>query len=146
MTPPLVNGHGGISDDELDDKQAGPRLSEMENWVQIQANTFKNWCNEQLRPTEKKIENIQDDFNDGILLVDLMKCLITSHGRPLRKTRMSVKANPKREVEKVGNVQQALQLMMDEKIKLVNIVAKTSSVAMLSLFLECYGNSSRGTS
>lgn len=121
MTPPLVNGHGGISDDELDDKQAGPRLSEMENWVQIQANTFKNWCNEQLRPTEKKIENIQDDFNDGILLVDLMKCLITSHGRPLRKTRMSVKANPKREVEKVGNVQQALQLMMDEKIKLVNI-------------------------
>lgn len=122
MTLTLTNGNGVGPDEELDDKRAGPLLSDMEQWVQIQANTFKNWCNEQLRPVEKEIENVQEDFKDGIVLVELMKCLMTARGRPLnRNHRISVKQNPKREVEKMGNVQQALQLMVQEGIKLVNI-------------------------
>lgn len=141
MTPPLTNGHGAISDDELDDKRAGPLLSEMEQWVQIQANTFKNWCNEQLKPIDKQIENIQEDFKDGVLLVDLMKCLMTAHGRPLtRKHRISVKQNPKREVEKMGNVQQALELMTGEGIKLVNIGEYSCSCILIHVFKYFFSN------
>ncbi|XP_077987433.1 filamin-A-like [Glandiceps talaboti] len=103
---------------------AGPGMGGIQDnqWVQIQNNTFVNWINEQLRPTGKSIENIYEDFEDGLVLISLVETLIATRGAPLAPRRASrYSKNPRNRVQKMENVSYALSLMEKEGIKLVNI-------------------------
>jgi ribosomal protein S16 len=37
-----------------------------EDWIKIQANTFKNWINVNLRETGLTVEDLSTDFSDGV--------------------------------------------------------------------------------
>jgi hypothetical protein len=37
-----------------------------EDWIKIQANTFKNWINVNLRETGLTLEDLSTDFSDGV--------------------------------------------------------------------------------
>ena len=37
-----------------------------EEWIQIQANTFKNWVNVNLRECGLEVEDMTTDFTDGV--------------------------------------------------------------------------------
>ncbi|XP_070539365.1 filamin-A-like isoform X2 [Ptychodera flava] len=91
-------------------------------WVQIQKNTFTNWINEQLRPTGQTLSDINTDFENGLLLINLVETLIQSRGAPLQPRRASrYNKNPKNQVQKMENVSYALNLIEKEGVKLVNI-------------------------
>ncbi len=40
-----------------------------EDWIKIQANTFKNWINVNLRETGLTLEDLSTDFSDGVRCV-----------------------------------------------------------------------------
>ncbi|XP_006823440.1 filamin-A-like [Saccoglossus kowalevskii] len=102
------SGMGGIGDDR---------------WVEIQRNTFTNWMNEQLKPTGKKVEDISEDLENGLLLISLTESLIETRGGALQPTRRGSRysKNPTNRIQKMENVSYALSLMEKEGIKLVNI-------------------------
>jgi hypothetical protein len=37
-----------------------------EDWIKIQANTFKNWINVNLREAGLQVEDLSTDFSDGV--------------------------------------------------------------------------------
>ncbi|XP_022095230.1 filamin-A-like [Acanthaster planci] len=98
-----------------------PQRTESQRWVQIQEKTFMNWCNEQLKPTGKKVENLQTDLEDGLILIALMDQMMASRGGALYKRQSRYSKNPKMRAQKLENITHALQMMEREGIKLVNI-------------------------
>ncbi|KFM80818.1 Filamin-A, partial [Stegodyphus mimosarum] len=82
-------------------------------WVEIQEKTFKNWVNEQIKPLNMSITNLQTDFSDGLKLIALIEVL---QKRKLKKIR-----KPLNQHQCLENVQIALQAMASDNIKLVNI-------------------------
>ncbi|XP_072180016.1 filamin-A-like [Diadema setosum] len=95
--------------------------SESSAWIEIQQKTFTNWVNEQLRPVDKKVEDLRTDFEDGLLLIALMEALIASRGLPVYKKKTSYSKNPKLRVQKMENVSHALHMMERAGIKMVNV-------------------------
>ncbi|OQV23312.1 Filamin-B [Hypsibius exemplaris] len=85
-----------------------------QRWVQIQQKTFTNWVNEQLKSVGKRVENLQTDFQDGLNLIALIEVL---QGRRIGKAFQ----NPVNQHQMLENVQLALNAIMDDNIKLVNI-------------------------
>ena len=51
-------------------------------WVNVQKKTFTNWTNDRLKKTEKRIENLEEDFEDGIRLITLLQCLAPDKKMP----------------------------------------------------------------
>lgn len=82
-------------------------------WIDIQQKTFTNWVNEQLKSTGLKIQNLQVDFANGLLLIALVECL---QKRILKKIR-----SPQNHHEFIENVSIALSAIASDNIKLVNI-------------------------
>ena len=85
-----------------------------QRWVQIQQKTFTNWVNEQLKAVGKRVDNLQTDFQDGLSLIALIEVL---QGRRIGKAFQT----PVNQHQMLENVQLALNAMMDDNIKLVNI-------------------------
>ncbi|KOB66993.1 Filamin-B [Operophtera brumata] len=50
-------------------------------WVEIQANTFRNWVNETLKPVDIKVMDLVEDLRDGTVLCALVEAL---QGRRLK--------------------------------------------------------------
>lgn len=46
------------------------------SWVSVQQNTFTNWCNDRLRDTGYKVEDLATQFSDGITLLKLLEVLV----------------------------------------------------------------------
>lgn len=105
FVPPSENG----ADDD-------PHPSvELEPWVRIQSATFTNWCNDKLRVLDLEIEDLGEDFRDGIRLCRLMEVL-KGHkiGRVINKANVN-------HYEASGNLALALDAMKKDDVRLVNI-------------------------
>ncbi|XP_052737340.1 filamin-A [Bicyclus anynana] len=83
-------------------------------WVEIQANTFRNWINETLKPMNIKVVDLVEDLCDGTVLCALVEAL---QGRRLK----GWSSNPTNQHHKLENVTTALQAIEDDGVKLVNI-------------------------
>ncbi|XP_058120386.1 filamin-A isoform X1 [Anopheles ziemanni] len=84
-------------------------------WVEIQANTFKNWVNEHLRESGLQVIEFHEDFCDGTLLCALVEGL---QKRPLKPSWNKRPANQHHFLE---NVTTALNAIEADGVKLVNI-------------------------
>ncbi|SPP72841.1 filamin-B isoform X2 [Drosophila guanche] len=84
-------------------------------WVEIQANTFRNWVNEHLRETGMQVHDWATDFCDGTCLCALVEGLQT---RPLKPSWNRRPANQHHYLE---NATTALKSIEADHIKLVNI-------------------------
>ncbi|CAG0919941.1 unnamed protein product, partial [Notodromas monacha] len=82
-------------------------------WVEIQAHTFRNWVNEQIKPTGLVVQDLETDFCDGLKLIALLEVL---QKKSIRKI-----ANPINQHQFLENVQFALNSIENDGIKLVNI-------------------------
>ena len=45
------------------------------SWITIQQNTFTNWCNDRLKGSGTKIDDLVNDLDDGVKLVVLLERL-----------------------------------------------------------------------
>ncbi|XP_055380209.1 filamin-A isoform X2 [Condylostylus longicornis] len=84
-------------------------------WVEIQANTFRNWVNEHLRDTGMQVHDWSTDFCDGTHLCALVEKLQT---KPLKPSWNRRPANQHHYLE---NATTALNAIEADHIKLVNI-------------------------
>lgn len=83
-------------------------------WIEIQKNTFTNWVNEQLRVSNRSIDDIGTDLCDGVNLVALVESL------QLKKIG-KVYAKPISRIQQIQNVAIACKAITEDNIKLVNI-------------------------
>jgi hypothetical protein len=90
-----------------------------EVWIRIQANTFKNWVNvnlDEVRSDCKRITDLEEDFRDGTAL-----CAIVEK---LQKRKLRHNKKPVNQHHEIENITIALDAVVDDGIKLVNIGRK----------------------
>ncbi|XP_052358169.1 alpha-actinin-1-like, partial [Oncorhynchus keta] len=78
--------------------------------------TFTAWCNSHLRKAGTQIENIEEDFRDGLKLMLLLEVI---SGESLAKPERG-----KMRVHKISNVNKALHYITSKGVKLVSIGAE----------------------
>lgn len=83
-------------------------------WVEIQANTFRNWVNEHL-PQSLRVADLSQDLESGVRLCALVEAL---QGHPIKPTWNKKPANQHHYLE---NVTCALNAIEQDGVKLVNI-------------------------
>uniref|UniRef100_A0A673BTA8 Actinin alpha 4 n=1 Tax=Sphaeramia orbicularis TaxID=375764 RepID=A0A673BTA8_9TELE len=76
--------------------------------------TFTAWCNSHLRKAGTQIDNIEEDFRDGLKLMLLLAVISGTYTSPQRKMR----------VHKINNVNKALDFIASKGVKLVSIGAE----------------------
>uniref|UniRef100_A0A8C0FVV9 Calponin-homology (CH) domain-containing protein n=1 Tax=Bubo bubo TaxID=30461 RepID=A0A8C0FVV9_BUBBB len=81
--------------------------------------TFAAWCNSHLRKADTQIENIDEDFRDGLKLMLLLEVI---SGDRLPKPERG-----KMRVHKINNVNKALNFIASKGVKLVSIGAEGES-------------------
>jgi len=82
-----------------------------EAWVATQQKTFTKWCNNHLRKKGfSAIENAETEFDTGIKLMQLVSAL---YNLPIPKHN----ANPKMRPHKLDNIELALKMVEEAKIK-----------------------------
>uniref|UniRef100_A0A8C7JBR7 Alpha-actinin-4-like n=1 Tax=Oncorhynchus kisutch TaxID=8019 RepID=A0A8C7JBR7_ONCKI len=97
-------------------------------WEKQQRKTFTAWCNSHLRKAGTQIENIEEDFRDGLKLMLLLEVI---SGERLPKPERG-----KMRVHKINNVNKALDYIAGKGVKLVSIGAEETS-AKEGLLLWC---------
>ncbi|XP_072315970.1 alpha-actinin-4 isoform X3 [Eucyclogobius newberryi] len=85
-------------------------------WERQQRKTFTAWCNSHLRKMGVQIENIEEDFRDGLKLMLLLEVI---SGERLAKPERG-----KMRVHFVSNVNKALDFIASKGVKLVSIGAE----------------------
>ncbi|XP_075892653.1 alpha-actinin-4-like isoform X4 [Nelusetta ayraudi] len=85
-------------------------------WEKQQRKTFTAWCNSHLRKAGTQIENIEEDFRDGLKLMLLLEVI---SGERLQKPERG-----KMRVHKINNVNKALDFIASKGVKLVSIGAE----------------------
>ncbi|XP_041428094.1 uncharacterized protein LOC734930 isoform X1 [Xenopus laevis] len=85
-------------------------------WEKQQRKTFTAWCNSHLRKAGTQIENIDEDFRDGLKLMLLLEVI---SGERLAKPERG-----KMRVHKINNVNKALDFIASKGVKLVSIGAE----------------------
>ncbi|KAG8449552.1 hypothetical protein GDO86_016267 [Hymenochirus boettgeri] len=85
-------------------------------WEKQQRKTFTAWCNSHLRKAGTQIENIDEDFRDGLKLMLLLEVI---SGERLAKPERG-----KMRVHKISNVNKALDFIASKGVKLVSIGAE----------------------
>ena len=84
-------------------------------WKKIQKKTFTRWCNEHLKKQNLQIEDLAEDFSDGIRLIVLLELL---SGKKVGR----YSKRPRVHAQRMENVEMALDFIMrKERIRLVNI-------------------------
>ena len=78
--------------------------------------TFTAWCNSHLRKAGTQIENIEEDFRNGLKLMLLLEVI---SGEQLPKPDRG-----KMRFHKIANVNKALQFIESKGVKLVSIGAE----------------------
>ncbi len=87
-----------------------------EVWVRIQANTFKNWVNvnlDEVNSESRRVGNLEEDMRDGTVLCALVE--------KLQKRRLRYNKKPMNQHHELENITIALDAVIDDGIKLVNI-------------------------
>uniref|UniRef100_A0A8C7JQV4 Actinin alpha 3 n=1 Tax=Oncorhynchus kisutch TaxID=8019 RepID=A0A8C7JQV4_ONCKI len=85
-------------------------------WEKQQRKTFTAWCNSHLRKAGTQIENIEDDFRNGLKLMLLLEVI---SGERLPKPDKG-----KMRFHKIANVNKALDFICSKGVKLVSIGAE----------------------
>ncbi|KAK6470688.1 alpha-actinin-4 isoform X2 [Huso huso] len=85
-------------------------------WERQQRKTFTAWCNSHLRKSGTQINNIEEDFRDGLKLMLLLEVI---SGERLPKPERG-----KMRVHKINNVNKALDFIASKGVKLVSIGAE----------------------
>ncbi|XP_060890484.1 alpha-actinin-1 [Labrus mixtus] len=85
-------------------------------WEKQQRKTFTAWCNSHLRKAGTQIDNIEEDFRDGLKLMLLLEVI---SGERLAKPERG-----KMRVHKISNVNKALNFIASKGVKLVSIGAE----------------------
>ncbi|KAF7251902.1 Alpha-actinin-1 [Varanus komodoensis] len=94
--------------------------------------TFTAWCNSHLRKAGTQIENIEEDFRDGLKLMLLLEVI---SGERLAKPERG-----KMRVHKISNVNKALDFIASKGVKLVSIGAEAVLELLFSLAEIVDGN------
>jgi hypothetical protein len=81
--------------------------------------TFTAWVNNHLRVRKQQVNDMQEDFEDGLLLISLLELI---SAKDLGKYNLK----PKIRAQKLENCNTALQFVKSEGIKLVNIGSEVS--------------------
>ena len=97
---------------ETDQIQAEEKLPE---WAEIQRKTFTRWCNQQLKPRNLHLENLDTGLKDGVNLVNLVE-ILAKPATPVRYNK-----RPRIKMQMVENIGIGLKMLTDDGIKLVNI-------------------------
>ena len=85
-----------------------------DEWKTVQQKAFKRWCNDQLKGEEMAFLDLTEDIQDGVRLIKLVEVLTDKKiGRYNKKPRLRP--------QKLENVQQALDFILKENIKLVGV-------------------------
>ena len=87
-------------------------------WIEIQANTFRNWVNEHLH-SSLMVDNLSEDFCTGVRLCSLVETLQKKAIRP------SWNKRPINQHHYLENVTAALNAIERDGVKLVNIGEST---------------------
>jgi actinin alpha len=82
-------------------------------WEKQQKKTFTAWCNSHLRKAGTQIENIEEDFRNGLKLMLLLEII---SGEQLAKPDRG-----KMRIHKLSNVNKALQFIESKGVRLVSI-------------------------
>ena len=100
-----LNSHYSVAD--------GPNQGD---WVNLQKATFTNWARENIRKVhpDETVEDLATDFEDGVRLVKLVEVV---SGKKVGK----YSAKPKVFSQKLDNIKLALDVLVYDGIKLVNI-------------------------
>ncbi|XP_078392586.1 alpha-actinin-2-like [Cetorhinus maximus] len=85
-------------------------------WEKQQRKTFTAWCNSHLRKAGTQIENIEEDFRNGLKLMLLLEVI---SGERLPKPDKG-----KMRFHKIANVNKALDYISSKGVKLVSIGAE----------------------
>lgn len=84
------------------------------SWIEIQRNTFTNWCNAWLEQRNLKIQNLENDLSDGLILVNLYELI---SNRKLKKYFQK----PKSYSQKIENISIVFSAIENDKMNIVNI-------------------------
>ena len=95
----------------LQSSEAAPAEDE---WKNVQDKSFKRWCNEQLKGEEFEFLDLLSDIQDGIKLIKLVEVLT---GNKIPRYNKKPKLRP----QKLENVQQALDVISKEKLRLIGV-------------------------
>eukprot|EP01114_Cavostelium_apophysatum_P014354 TRINITY_DN369_c0_g1_i1.p1 TRINITY_DN369_c0_g1~~TRINITY_DN369_c0_g1_i1.p1 ORF type:complete len:755 (+),score=260.59 TRINITY_DN369_c0_g1_i1:68-2332(+) len=85
-----------------------------QKWVEIQKKTFTRWANTFLKERMMKIDDLETDLSDGLLLINLLEIISSKSVGKFNKA-------PKIRTQKLENNSFALKFLQSEGIKLVNI-------------------------
>ncbi len=104
------------NDDDETANQSVPR--DERHWVSIQRSTFTNWVRDRLAGDDEETANVVDlqtDLRDGWRLCRLMEAL--QH----RRVAGHATRRPTNRHQRIDNINLALQAMVDDGIRLINI-------------------------
>ncbi|XP_010836047.1 PREDICTED: alpha-actinin-3-like [Bison bison bison] len=90
-------------------------------WEKQQRKTFTAWCNSHLRKAGTQIENIEEDFRNGLKLMLLLEVISGE--------RLPRPDKGKMRFHKIANVNKALDFIASKGVKLVSIGAEGEEVA-----------------
>ena len=54
------------------------------SWVDVQKKTFTNWINDRLKETNRRVEELERDLEDGVTLIKLLEVLAPEKKMPGR--------------------------------------------------------------
>jgi len=113
-----MNNYGGGDPDEyMEQDEEWEREGLLDPaWEKQQKKTFTAWCNSHLRKAGTGIENIEDDFRNGLKLMLLLEVI---SGETLPKPDRG-----KMRFHKIANVNKALDFIASKGVKLVSIGAE----------------------
>ena len=94
-------------------------LESTPKWVEFQKATFTNWINEVLKNKREPINDIQTDFRDGLVLIDLLECISNKKVQGVKNKSLEMNQYQMRE-----NLDICLQFMKDENFSLVHDISK----------------------
>lgn len=107
----VINGNYMEQEEEWEQASLlGPR------WEKQQRKTFTAWCNSHLRKADTQIENLEEDFRNGLKLMLLLEVI---SGETLPKPDKG-----KMRFHKIANVNKALEFIANKDVKLVSIGAE----------------------
>ena len=59
-------------------------LRQASSWVDVQKKTFTNWINDRLKETDRRVEDLETDLEDGVTLIKLLEVLAPGKKMPGR--------------------------------------------------------------
>lgn len=95
------------------------------NYFYLNFQTFTAWCNSHLRKAGTQIENIEEDFRNGLKLMLLLEVI---SGEQLPKPDRG-----KMRFHKIANVNKALDFIASKGVRLVSIGAEGTSTVFIHL-------------